>query len=185
MHNTGGKMQTFRSIGNLGDLVSDGRKKHGKYADVIRADRIRLENTSIGSDKKNIERKAPTAFYFSESAESFRMKYIRSHKIHADVTFLKIMLCKEYNVDIDDLESRSRKMPLPTIRKYVAFFCYYYFMFTHEEIAEIINRERSTVTTHIAEAIDDLECYPASRQRAYKIDKFLHNICKRRKHNAI
>lgn len=186
MHNTkDDNMESFRPIGTLSDVAADHRRKHGRYSDSIKADRIRLENTAIGADKKIIESKAPSASYFSESADDFRNKYIKSHKLQSDILMLKIMLCKIYNVDLQDLEGKSRKMPLPLVRKYVAFFCYYYFTLTHEQIAIVIDRERSTVTTHIAKAIDDLECYFASREKALIIDKFLHNICRRRKQNAL
>ena len=89
---------------------------------------------------------------------------------------------EKFEVEIDDVLSSSRKLPLPMVRKYFAFFSYYYFMKTHEQIALIINRERSTITTSIQDAIDDLEFYARSRDIASHIDKFLHDICSRRKH---
>jgi chromosomal replication initiation ATPase DnaA len=124
----------------------------------------------------------PTASYFSTSAERFRSRYKHTHKTTHDLQMVLIFLAQQFDVDVDAVLSKSRKMPLPMVRKYYSFFTYYYFMQTQQKIAELINRERSTVATSIQYAINDLECYARSREIAYKVDKFIHDISDRRKH---
>lgn len=123
-----------------------------------------------------------TACFFSDSAEIFRKKYRHGRKTKNDIFLLLVFIAKQFEVEIEDVLSDSRKTNLVMSRKYFAFFCYYYLMKNHTEIAELINRERSTMVTSIQDVISDLECYARSRSRAAKIDKFLHNICARRKH---
>ena len=180
-------MEAFNPIGTINDMVGDGRKRHGRYSDVLKAERKKLfDDTDIPSEKKrrmtDMIDDTPSANYFSKSSELFRKKYKFGSRFESDIKITFIYLCNQFNVDTDDVLGKCRKIPLPMVRKYVAFFLYYYFQMRHQDIADFLKRERSTITTHIAEAIDDLECYSMSRVRAYAIDKFIHQISKRRKH---
>lgn len=181
-------MQQFNPIGTLTDIASDGRKRHGKYSDILKRERELLFSKTTPDVKPrrsgDMLDSTPSANYFSQSADKFRQRYKQSHRLMTDIELLHVFLCNQFRVDTNDVKGKSRKMPLPLVRKYYAFFLYYYFSMKHTEIACVMNMERSTITTHIAEAIDDLECYALSRSRAYAVDKFLHQISKRRKHDA-
>lgn len=182
-------MEQFNPIGTLTDIAADHRKKHGKYSDVLKKERELLFSKTTPDVKPRRTGDAldsvPSANYFSQSAEQFRKRYVHGHRLSTDMELLHVFLCNQYNVESSDVKGKSRKIPFPIVRKYYAFFLYYYFSLKHTDIASIMNLERSTITTHISEAIDDLETYGLSRTRAYAVDKFLHQLSKRRKHNAV
>lgn len=166
--------------------IADGKRHHGSMAEALKKEREKLFKRSMPTKAQRranvVIEETPTASYFSESAERFRNRYKHSHKTPHDIKLMLIFLAQQFDVDVVDVLGASRKTPLPMVRKYFAFFSYYYFMKTHEQIAPIINRERSTITTSIQDAIDDLECYARSRDIAQKVDRFLHEISNRRKH---
>lgn len=178
-------MENITVIGSI-TSIADGKRHHGSMAEALRKEREKLfkksKNTKPQKSVKIPIDETPAASYFSDSAKRFRNRYKHSHKTKHDVQLMLIFLAQQYDVDFDKLMTKSRKQPLPMVRKYFAFFTYYYFMLTHEKIAEIIKRERSTITTSIQDAIDDLECYAKSRDIAKNVDRFLHEISNRRKH---
>jgi len=178
-------MENMTVIGSI-TSIADGKRHHGSMAEALKKEREKLFKRSMPTKAQRranvVIEETPTASYFSESAERFRNRYKHSHKTPHDIKLMLIFLAQQFNVDVVDVLGASRKTPLPMVRKYFAFFSYYYFMKTHEQIAPIINRERSTITTSIQDAIDDLECYARSRDIANKVDKFLHEISNRRKH---
>lgn len=178
-------MENITVIGSI-TSIADGKRHHGSMAEALKKEREKLFKRSIPTKAQRranvVIEETPTASYFSESAERFRNRYKHSHKTANDIKLMLIFLAQQFEVDVVDVLGSSRKIPLPMVRKYFAFFSYYYFMKTHEQIAPIINRERSTITTSIQDAIDDLECYARSREIANKVDKFLHEISNRRKH---
>ena len=171
---------------NTTQSIVGGKKAHVSLSDGLKKEREKLfgkiKPTKLKRRANEIINETPTAKYFSDSAEKFRKTYRHGRKTKDDIQMMLIFLSLKFEVEIDDVLSSSRKLPLPMVRKYFAFFSYYYFMKTHEQIALIINRERSTITTSIQDAIDDLEFYARSRDIASHIDKFLHDICSRRKH---
>jgi len=178
-------MENMTVIGSI-TSIADGKRHHGSMAEALKKEREKLFKRSMPTKAQRranvVIEETPTASYFSESAERFRNRYKHSHKTPHDIKLMLIFLAQQFDVDVVDVLGASRKTPLPMVRKYFAFFSYYYFMKTHEQIAPIINRERSTITTSIQDAIDDLECYARSRDIANKVDKFLHEISNRRKH---
>jgi len=178
-------MENMTVIGSI-TSIADGKRHHGSMAEALKKEREKLFKRSMPTKAQRranvVIEETPTASYFSESAERFRNRYKHSHKTPHDIKLMLIFLAQQFDVDVVDVLGASRKIPLPMVRKYFAFFSYYYFMKTHEQIAPIINRERSTITTSIQDAIDDLECYARSRDIANKVDKFLHEISNRRKH---
>ncbi len=178
-------MENMTVIGSI-TSIADGKRHHGSMAEALKKEREKLFKRSMPTKAQRranvVIEETPTASYFSESAERFRNRYKHSHKTPHDIKLMLIFLAQQFEVDVVDVLGASRKIPLPMVRKYFAFFSYYYFMKTHEQIAPIINRERSTITTSIQDAIDDLECYARSRDIANKVDKFLHEISNRRKH---
>ena len=178
-------MENMTVIGSI-TSIADGKRHHGSMAEALKKEREKLFKRSMPTKAQRranvVIEETPTASYFSESAERFRNRYKHSHKTPHDIKLMLIFLAQQFDVDVVDVLGVSRKIPLPMVRKYFAFFSYYYFMKTHEQIAPIINRERSTITTSIQDAIDDLECYARSRDIANKVDKFLHEISNRRKH---
>lgn len=178
-------MENITVIGSI-TSIADGKRHEGSMAEALRKEREKLfkksKNTKPQKSVKIPIDETPTASYFSDSAKRFRNRYKHSQKTKHDMQMMLIFLAQQYEVDFDKLMGRSRKQPLPMVRKYFAFFAYYYFMLTHEKIAEIIKRERSTITTSIQDAIDDLECYAKSRDIAKNVDRFLHEISNRRKH---
>ena len=178
-------MENMTVIGSI-TSIADGKRHHGSMAEALKKEREKLFKRSMPTKAQRranvVIEETPTAYYFSESAERFRNRYKHSHKTPHDIKLMLIFLAQQFDVDVVDVLGASRKTPLPMVRKYFAFFSYYYFMKTHEQIAPIINRERSTITTSIQDAIDDLECYARSRDIANKVDKFLHEISNRRKH---
>ncbi len=180
-------MENMTVIGSI-TSIADGKRHHGSMAEALKKEREKLFKRSMPTKAQRranvVIEETPTASYFSESAERFRNRYKHSHKTPHDIKLMLIFLAQQFNVDVVDVLGASRKTPLPMVRKYFAFFSYYYFMKTHEQIAPIINRERSTITTSIQDAIDDLECYARSRDIANKVDKFLHEISNRRKHEV-
>lgn len=178
-------MENITVIGSI-TSIADGKRHHGSMAEALKKEREKLFKKSMPTKAQRraniVIEETPTASYFSESAERFRNRYKHSHKTSNDIKLMLIFLAQQFEVDVVDVLGMSRKIPLPMVRKYFAFFSYYYFMKTHEQIAPIINRERSTITTSIQDAIDDLECYARSREIAHKVDRFLHEISNRRKH---
>ena len=180
-------MENMTVIGSI-TSIADGKRHHGSMAEALKKEREKLFKRSMPTKAQRranvVIEETPTASYFSESAERFRNRYKHSHKTPHDIKLMLIFLAQQFDVDVVDVLGASRKIPLPMVRKYFAFFSYYYFMKTHEQIAPIINRERSTITTSIQDAIDDLECYARSRDIANKVDKFLHEISNRRKHEV-
>lgn len=178
-------MENMTVIGSI-TSIADGKRHHGSMAEALKKEREKLFKRSMPTKAQRranvVIEETPTASYFSESAERFRNRYKHSHKTPHDIKLMLIFLAQQFDVDVVDVLGASRKTPLPMVRKYFAFFSYYYFMKTHEQIAPIINRERSTITTSIQDAIDDLECYARSRDIAQKVDRFLHEISNRRKH---
>jgi len=180
-------MENMTVIGSI-TSIADGKRHHGSMAEALKKEREKLFKRSMPTKAQRranvVIEETPTASYFSESAERFRNRYKHSHKTPHDIKLMLIFLAQQFDVDVVDVLGASRKTPLPMVRKYFAFFSYYYFMKTHEQIAPIINRERSTITTSIQDAIDDLECYARSRDIANKVDKFLHEISNRRKHEV-
>jgi hypothetical protein len=180
-------MENMTVIGSI-TSIADGKRHHGSMAEALKKEREKLFKRSMPTKAQRranvVIEETPTASYFSESAERFRNRYKHSHKTPHDIKLMLIFLAQQFEVDVVDVLGASRKIPLPMVRKYFAFFSYYYFMKTHEQIAPIINRERSTITTSIQDAIDDLECYARSRDIANKVDKFLHEISNRRKHEV-
>ena len=177
-----GNMTIIPAIAN----VAENKRHHGSMSEALKKEREKLFKKSLPTKAQRrantMIEETPTASYFSDSAERFRNRYKHSHKTANDIKLMLIFLAQQFEVDVVDVLGMSRKIPLPMVRKYFAFFAYYYFMQTHEKIAPIINRERSTITTSIQDAIDDLECYARSREIANKVDKFLHEISNRRKH---
>lgn len=186
-------MERFVSLGGLGDVAEDSkpkdsRVKHGKNSDILRADRERLFGKSTQYMQRapdEIKSGTPTASHFSKSAEIFRNKYVISHKRMLDVKLMIAFICNLYDISPTDLYGKSRKMPLPILRKYISFFAYYYFQLTMVQIGSILNRDHSTIVTHIEDAIGMIEAYEKKRVICHKIDKFIHQISNRRKHNAI
>lgn len=176
---------TLNSIGSLLTVI-EGKRHHGSMAEALKKEREKLFKKSKPSKvakKKDIPKDTtPQAAYFSASAERFRRRYRHSHKTENDLKLTLLFLANEYKVDMEKLMSKSRKSPLVMTRKYFAFFAYYYFMQTQEEISKMLNRERSTIAAQIHDVICDLECYAKSRDIAQKVDKFLHDISDRRKH---
>jgi len=177
-----GNMSIIPAIAN----VAENKNHHGSMSEAIKKEREKLfkrtSPTKVQRRANTMIEETPTASYFSESAERFRNRYKHSHKTQHDIKLMLIFLAQQFEVEVVDVLGDSRKTPLPMVRKYFAFFSYYYFMKTHEQIAPFINRERSTITTSIQDAIDDLECYARSRDIAQKVDRFLHDISNRRKH---
>lgn len=64
-------------------------------------------------------------------------------------------ICSYYKVSKEDLESNSRKAPLPYIRQIVSYVLDFHFGMTHQSISEILKCDRSTVATNSAK-IEDL-----------------------------
>jgi hypothetical protein len=186
-------MERFVSIGGLGDVAEDAkpkdkRVKHGSHSDVLREERERLFGRSTQFMQRSVDEiksSTPSAAYFSKSAELFRNKYIISHKLHMDVNLTMVFICNLYEVSMEELMSKSRKLPLPIVRKYISFFAYYYFQLTMVQIGKILGKDHSTIVTHIADAIGMIEAYERERVICYKVDKFIHQISNRRKHNAL
>lgn len=186
-------MERFISIGNLGDVADnakpkDNRVKHGKASDILREERERLFGKSTQYMQRapdEFKSGTPSASYFSSSAEIFRNKYVISHKLDMDVNMMMIFICNLYGITMEQLMSKSRKMPLPILRKYISFFAYYYFQLTMVQIGKLLGKDHSTIVTHIADAIDMIEAYQRERAICHKVDKFIHQISNRRKHNAI
>lgn len=178
-------MENMTVIGSI-TSIAEGKKHNGSMAEALKKEREKLFAKSKPSKAiKRVNRtidETPTASYFSDSAERFRSRYKHTHKTKHDLQMVLIYLAQQFDVDVVAVLSKSRKMPLPMVRKYYSFFAYYYFMQTQERISQLINRERSTIATSIQYAINDLECYARSREIAYKVDKFIHDISDRRKH---
>lgn len=179
-------MENIRAIGSIESMADSGKRHHGSMSEALRKEREKLFVKVLPARVHKRPNKAidetPTASYFSNSAERFRSRYKHTHKTKHDLQMVLIFLAQQFDVDVDAVLSKSRKMPLPMVRKYYSFFTYYYFMQTQQKIAELINRERSTVATSIQYAINDLECYAKSRDIAHRVDKFIHDISDRRKH---
>lgn len=156
-----------------------------KMSEQLKRERLKYfpEKRNLGIGKRSIEEieNAPSAKYFSDSAQRFRAHYIKSHKFEMDIRMLIAFVCEQYKLTVDQLMSKSRKMPLPMARKYLSFFMYYYFEMTQEDIAKYLNRERSTITTNISYAIGLIEAYANERFICKNIDKFLFGIMQRRK----
>jgi hypothetical protein len=186
-------MERFVSIGGLCDIAEDTkpkdkRVKHGRDSDILREERERYFGKSTQYMQRapdEIKSTTPSASYFSKSAEMFRNKYIISHKLHMDVNLTMVFICNLFQVSMEDLMSKSRKLPLPIVRKYISFFAYYYFQLTMVQIGKTLGKDHSTIVTHIADAIDMIEAYERERVICHKIDKFIHQISNRRKHNAL
>jgi chromosomal replication initiation ATPase DnaA len=186
-------MERFISLGGLGDIADDTkpqdkRVKHGKNSDILREERERYFGKSSQYMQRSVDEiksTTPSAEHFSKSAELFRNKYIISHKRDLDIKMLIAFICNLYEIQVDDLMSKSRKLPLPILRKYISFFAYYYFQLTMVQIGKILGKDHSTIVTHIADAIDMIEAYERERVICHKIDKFIHQISNRRKHNAL
>jgi hypothetical protein len=53
------------------------------------------------------------------------------------------------------------------------------------QIGKLLGKDHSTIVTHIDDAIGMIEAYERERVICHKIDKFIHQISNRRKHNAI
>ena len=187
------QMERFVSIGSLGDVAEstkpkDNRVKHGRASDVLREERERYFGKSTQYMQRapdEMKSTTPSAAHFSKSAELFRNKYIISHKLHMDVNLTMIFICNLYEVSIEELMSKSRKLPLPIVRKYISFFAYYYFQLTMVQIGKLLGKDHSTIVTHIADAIGMIEAYERERAICHKVDKFIHQISNRRKHNAL
>jgi chromosomal replication initiation ATPase DnaA len=59
-------------------------------------------------------------------------------------------ICSYYKVSREDLESNSRKAPLPYIRQIISYVLDFHFGMTHQSISEILKCDRSTIATNSA-----------------------------------
>lgn len=165
-------------------------EKHSQYLDKYKKS---LQDTDkfvnydkIGQSRrklrKNKNEKTSNNWRFAEKAAYFRVNY-KGKKRSSDALLLLMYLTSMFDVNLDSILSKSRKHPLPYVRQLFSYFADNYLDMPHREIADLINRERSTMVTNVQLVSDLIDVYPLALIDAQKIDTFLSNLLKRRNRN--
>ena len=183
------KIPILKTAGTLSDNVG-AKRVEGKLSDILRAERERLfKNIKIGPTRyrptraKDMTAKGTHISYFAKRAQQFSDMYgnPRQKTIVGDLDYLTYLVCSIHEVSREEIYSKSRKHNYVQVRKIIAFFAAYYFDLVHEDIAQYLQRERSTVSSHIQEFRKDLKNYETARDIALKIDHYLFQLLEKRR----
>jgi hypothetical protein len=143
---------------------------------------------TVFSNRKNVDRrmerkmkngKNSNSTKFQQKAIDFRAQYKGGKRKHDAEVFL-MYLSQFYDVSVDELRGKSRKQPLPYIRKVFSYFADNYLDLSHRHIADLIGRERSTIVTNVQEMAAYLDFYLGSVSEAQIFDNYFNNLIKRR-----
>jgi chromosomal replication initiation ATPase DnaA len=178
-------IETIQVIGTIADFAEGHMPRQSKMSEKLRKEReLLFSKAKPKQDKEAKKRVAPddvNVQFFLERGKRFLKVYGYPRTQHRDLQLFMAYLSNLLGIELVDILSQKRSAKLVLARKIVAFFAYYYFGLIQVEIAELINRERSTITTHVPEFLKEMETYYDTREKALKCDSFLYAILKRRK----
>ena len=166
---------------------------HKNTGELSLSEQLKIEKSRLFSKPKKSMLKKPAEYakdevgiqHFVKRSKQFYISYGYPRTAQHDIRIFMIYLCQQYKIEVDDFLGKNRKAPKPLARKMFAFFAYYYFGLTHEDISKLMNKERSTITTHIPDFINELQIYPSVRDVALLCDVYLFQLLQRKKKNAV
>lgn len=180
---------TSSAIGTLNDYAAAHMPRQKSMANAIKKERELLfskpQPKAVRKSRKVVDGNDVSIDYFIKNSRAFHFAYGYPRTATHDIKIFMLYISRMFNLELEDLLGKNRKAPKPQARKMIAFFLYYYFGMQQEVIANILQKERSTITTHIPDFIQELEIYASSRDLAIKADSYLFNLLKRRKKNAL